>query len=413
MRTANRNTESRTAHRARNRVPRRTQAGSLLRAFVLAMVASLVCLVPVFAQVNAEAPNASSKDVYVPGPGTRPQLMFACCDQGTKTLNNLFADPTVLADLKELHAGLAISLNDLSAERARVVRDLNEASIPVVAWLVLSPEQGYYVNASNAPQTAERFAEFESWSKDNNLHWDAVGLDIEPNFEEFQGAKWRIAWTLFKRSLDGDRVRGPRQAYAALIRKMQTHGYRVQTYQMNFLADERKAHSTVLERLFGLVDMRGDDEVLMAYSSFNHKAGSAVVWSYGQDAQTLAVGSTLGTGNAETDAKFGPLNWQEFSRDTIVASHFSHLVGVYSLEGCVHQGFLSRLKTEDWNQGVTLGAAAIARMQRFRWMVQTILWTASHLLYFLAALFIAITWLVWRGRKAKQGTSKGLSSSTP
>jgi hypothetical protein len=86
----------------------------------------------------------------------------------------------------------------------------------------------------------------------------------------------------------------------------------------------------------------------------------------------------------------GPLNWEEFSRDTIVASHFSHQVGVYSLEGCVRQGFLPRLETMDWNQGVEIPAAALARMHRFRAVVQGILWTASHLLYFVAAFLIAV-----------------------
>ena len=76
-----------------------------------------------------------------------------------------------------------------------------------------------------------------------------------------------------------------------------------------------------------------------------------MVWSYGHDTQTLAVGTTLGSGDAKTNAKFGPLNWDEFSRDVTVASHFSQTVGVYNLEGCVRQGFLPRLITMDWNQG--------------------------------------------------------------
>ncbi|MGA8618134.1 MAG: hypothetical protein WB660_06380 [Candidatus Sulfotelmatobacter sp.] len=332
----------------------------------------------------------------MPGPGTRPQLMFACCDQGKEALSALLADPTVFADLMELHAGLAIPTDDLSPDRARLIRRLNEAGLPAVAWIVLPGDQGYYVNASNAAQTARRFAELEKWTQENNLRWNAVGLDIEPDFKEFHWPKWRLAWTLLRRAFDAGRVRGPRQAYAALIHEMQAHGYRVQTYQLIFLADERKAHSTVLERLFGLVDVRGDEEVLMTYSSFNHKAGAAMVWSYGQDTQALAVGSTLGSGNAALDAKYGPLNWEEFSRDTSVASHFSRQVGVYSLEGCVRQGFLPQLQSMDWNQGVEIPAAALVRMHRFRTLVQGILWTASHLLYFAILLLIALIWLIRR-----------------
>ncbi|MGC1902390.1 MAG: hypothetical protein WA715_01070 [Candidatus Acidiferrum sp.] len=378
----------------------------LLTSFVLSAAVILPYMSPTMLRLDVN--SESSKGVYVPGPGMRPQLMFACCNQGKEALSALLADPSVFADLKELHAGLAIPIDELSPDRAQLVHRLNEAGIPASAWIVLPGEQGYYVNASNAPQTARWFAEFEKWSRENNLHWNAVGLDIEPDFREFQWSKWRLAWTLLRRGFDSERVNGPRQAYAALIHEMQVRGYRVQTCQFIFLADERKVHSTILERLFGLVDVRGDEEVLMTYTTFNHKAGAAMVWSYGQDTQALVVGSTLGSGNAAIDAKYGPLNWEEFSRDTIVASHFSREVGVYSLEGCVRQGFLLRLKTKDWNQGVEIPAAALARMHRFRAVVQGILWTASHLLYFATAFLIVVIWLVLlriRRKHAARGTS--------
>lgn len=354
----------------------------------------VVSEMPSQAEDETHANDSQSKDVYVPGPGTRPQLMFACCDQGKEALSSLFANPAVFADLKELHAGLAIPSNDLSPDRAQFIHKLNEAGLPVTAWIVLPSEEGYYVNANNAAETARQFAEFEKWSNENSLRWNAVGLGIEPDFEEFQWSKWRLASTMLRRSFEGGRVLAARQAYTALIHQMQAHGYRVQTYQLIFLADERKAHSTVLERLLGLVDVRGDEEVLMTYSNFNHKVGAAMVWSYGQDTQTVAVGSTLSSGNSALDAKYGPLNWEEFSRDVVVASYFSHEVGVYSLEGCVRQGFLPRLKTMDWNQGVEIPAAALASMYRFRAVIQGILWTASHVLYFATLFLIALIWLV-------------------
>jgi hypothetical protein len=366
----------------------------LLTFLVLSLATTFSCTSP--GVVNLDAGPASGKGAYVPGPGTRPQLMFACCDQGKQALTSMFGDPTVFADLKELHAGLAIPIDDLSPDRAQLIHMLNEAGLPAVAWMVLPSDQGYYVNASNAPQTARRFAEFEKWSKENNLQWNAIGLDIEPDLKEFRWTKWRLAWTLLQRGFDEARVRGSRQAYGDLIHEMQALGYRVQTYQLIFLADERKVHSTMLERLFGLVDVRGDEEVLMAYSNFNHKVGASMVWSYGHDTQVLAVGSTLSAGNAAMDAKYGPLNWEEFSRDLIVASYFSRKVGVYSLEGCVRQGFLPRLKAMDWNRGVEIPAAALGKMRGFRAVVQGTLWTASHLLYFATVFLIAVIWLVRR-----------------
>lgn len=180
---------------------------------------------------------------------------------------------------------------------------------------------------------------------------------------------------------------------------MQAHGYRVQTYQFPFIADERKESSTLLERLGGILDLKGDEEVLMLYTSFNREIDSALIWGYGPDAQIVAVGSTNGS---DSDPKFVPLNWEEFSRDLIVANHFSHVVGVYSLEGCIRQGYLSRLKTVNWNESVTIPAESVRRVVRLRVRIQRVLWIGSHLLYFIAAIVIAMTWIIVRWNTRRQ-----------
>lgn len=370
-------------------------------------------VVLLFAMVCAGHAHTTSTSGDVVVHGNRPQLMFAC-DSDTPKLQKLFADLTLIPDLQELHAGIALSLEDLSPERAQVVRRLNEAAVPVVAWMALPHSEGYYLNANNAPQAEKRFADFEKWTADERLHWAGVGLDIEPSLGEWteiqQGPRWRVLTTLLGRVFDGQRVLRARTAYQNLIREMQRSGYEVQTYQLIFLADERRAHSTVLERLFGIVDVRGNDEALMIYSSFNHALAGALVWAYGPDAQTIAVGSTASSGDPKLDSRFPPLNWDEFSRDLIVASHFSKLVGVYSLEGCVHQGFLPKLKSLDWDQTVTLPAESAAKGQTFRRRVQTVLWIASHVVYIGLALLVAIVGIViwWRRRRKAKWTMRPL-----
>ena len=350
-------------------------------------------------------PRPGNEDIRIQGDGSRPKLIFAC-DRPTNELAKLFT-PQLISDLKEINAGIALSTEDFSPARAQVVRQLNAAGIPMTAWIVLPQDQGYYVNASNAPQTTERFAEFDKWTLDNGLRWEAVGLDIEPNFSEFSdihGHKLRLAWTILKRAFNSKRVQRANEAYTTLIGKIRSRGYSVQTYQLEFIVDERKAHSTLLERILGVVDVRGDDEILMLYSSFNHKIEAAVISQFGPDAQTVAVGSTAPTGDTAMDKKFPPLNWEEFSRDLIVARHFSPVVGVYSLEGCVHQGFISRLKTMDWSQTVVIPAAAAIDAARFARAVQSALWIGSHLLYFIVFFLLIIAWFVrifvkWRRRK--------------
>lgn len=371
-----------------------------VRFFIVVAFAVLLCV-----QVSAAA-RPEDKDVVIRSSGKEPpQLVFAC-DSSTSQLAALFT-PQLIADLKELHAGVALSTEDFSPARARVIQQLNAAGIPMTAWIVLPQEQGYYVNASNAAQTAERFAEFDQWTTANSLHWKAVGLDIEPNFSEFadlRGHKMRLAWTLLKRAFDARRVQRARQDYTALIGTMRSRGYFVQTYQLLFIVPERKAHSTLLERILGVVDVRGDDEVLMLYSTFNQKMGAAMISQFAPYSQTVAVGSTASSGDPAIDKKYPPLNWEEFSRDLLVAHHFSPVIGVYNLEGCVQQGFIARLKTMDWNQTVVIPASSVQYAFHFARRVQSVFWVGSHFLYFVAGFLLLAIWLVrmfmnWRKRK--------------
>lgn len=248
----------------------------------------------------------------------------------------MLSEPGVVADLIELKAGIALALPDLTADRASLVRELNRDGIPVTAWLTLPPEQGYYLNASNGRQAEVGFSDFEKWTTANELRWAAIGLDIEPNIQDFatlwQGRRFRLFWTLLGRYVDRRRVREAKYTYSALMREIGSHGYPVETYQFPFIADERAVRSSVLERLTGIVDVRGDREVLMLYTSFNPSLDSALIWVYGPEAQAIAVGSTTGP---TSDPHFARLNWEEFSRDLMVANHFSHVIGVYNLPAFV------------------------------------------------------------------------------
>jgi len=360
--------------------------------------------------------SAHATDLVVQdrGEDARPELIFAC-DRSTTELNDLFT-PELIADLQQLKAGIALSTEDLSPERAQIVRRLNAAGVPMTAWIALPKSEGYYVNASNAAQTAAWFAQFDQWTVANNLKWQAVGLDIEPMLSEYAaltGHKAKLLHMMLSRGFDSGRVRRAREQYAALIARMQARGYFVQTYQLEFIADERKAHTTLLERTFGIVDVRGNEEVLMLYTSFNHDVGAGIIWQYGPDSQVVAVGSTASSGDPKMDAKFPSLNWDEFSRDLIVARHFSRRVGVYSLEGCIRQGFISRLKTMDWNQQVVIPDRSVGKAAGFRGLVFTVLWVGSHIIYLAIAFMLVLTWLarmlVRRGARKRAARRAGIA----
>jgi hypothetical protein len=302
-----------------------------------------------------------------------------------------------------LHAQIAIAILDFTPERADIVRRLNQAGIPVIAWVLLPKEDGFYLNADNAPATAVRVAAFEKWTGENHLTWAAVGLDIEPNLAELTALKnhrLRLITTLLRRSMDGSRIARARQAYSKMIAEIQSRGYPVQTYQMPYIPAERSVHSSLLDRLLGTVDVRGNLEYLMLYTNVARPVGAGMIWSLGRSAQGVSIGTTDGEGTPGVGS--GPLNWDEFSRDLIVASHFSGQIGVYNLEGCVRQGFLPRLAAMDWSQSVIIPESSVRRAERLGLLLRTALWIGSHVLYLIFAALSLPAWLIWRRRVRKK-----------
>jgi hypothetical protein len=343
--------------------------------------------------------STPSAGIRVQGPGMAPQLMFACCDHGMSQMQSVLTNADVIANLKSLHAGLAIPILDFTPERAELVRRLNRDGIPVIAGLTMPSEQGFYFNAENAPEAAARFAAFDAWSREQGLRWDGVGLDIEPNFAELASPSghWRLFIRFLWRAVDVQRMHRAQRVYSALIANIRSRGYFVQTYQLPYLPVERKTHSSLLDRMLGTVDVRGDQEVLMLYTSYAGAAGAAIIWKFGPDAQAIAICCTDG----DPAANSAVLDWSRFSRDLIVAGHFSHVIGVYDLEGCVRQGFLPRLKTMDWSQSVTIPAVAIQGANRRLRVLTLVLWISSHLLYFVFVLLLAVALIGWRWRIRK------------
>jgi hypothetical protein len=359
---------------------------------------SYICYSAVLSAVAAQAPTG----IRVQGPGSSPEIAFACCDKGVEEMQSLFADRNVIVSLNELHAEVAVATPDFAPKRAAIVRRLNQAGIRVVAWIMLPKEKGYYLNADNSSAAMARIAAFEEWTAQNGLKWTAVGLDIEPNFSELAALKthrWHLIITLLRRSLDGKRIERAGTEYSRIIAELQSHGYAVQTYQMPYLPAERSVHSTLLDRLFGTVDVHGNQEYLMLYTNVARPIGAAMIWSLGPGAQGISVGSTDGETRAGVGS--GPLDWDEFSRDLIVASHYTRHLGVYDLEGCVRQGFLPRLKTMDWSKSVVIPAGSVRRAELLGLILRTVLWTSSHILYVISATLGLCAWFVWRRRVRK------------
>ena len=319
----------------------------------------------------------------------KPQLTFFC-ELGIEPLENLFSNPSVMQDLVALEASLSLGILDLSPIRAQVVQRLNRAGIPVVAWLLLPMEQGYWFNLDNASQAIACYISFKRWTADHKLAWSGVGLDIEPDIRLFQrliGRDWRVLAQMLKRSLNHERVRRAQMAYNALITQMHADGYRVDSYQLPLIVDERMVGSTLLQRLVGLVDALSDREVLMLYTSFLRPHGAAVLQSYANQADSIGVGSTGGGVDVGGLDRVHPLKWDEFARDLRFAKQWVDDIHIFSLEGCVQQDYLARLKTFDWQIPVQPPIEAEARITRIRRLLRAVLWAEAHPLLMLTGVF--------------------------
>lgn len=311
----------------------------------------------------------------VPDP---PQLSFAC-ELDPARLTELFADGSVIDDLRALTARVVIMVSDFSRERAAVVRQLNDAGVPLVGIPLFPVRDGYYFTVDNAGRAAERYEQWKAWSAEHALRWDWVGLDIEPDATFYQQIMINprgLPALLLPRLRDHDGPRRARELYASLVERIHLDGWRVENYQFPLIADERKAGSTFLQRLLGLVDVRTDREVWMLYMSFFRTLGPGLLWSYGADADAIAVGTTGGGPDIEGHPQMPALDWEEFARDLLLARHFTEQVYVHSLEGCVWHGFLRRLRSFDWQEPsrpCTAGAAGVMRR-----LLQALLWSDAH-----------------------------------
>lgn len=309
-----------------------------------------------------------------------PQLTFFC-ELPAAALTALFDDQEVIDDLKALNATVGLGLVDLSVERAEVVRALNVAGIPVVAWQLLPRGQGYWYTIDNAPAAIARYAEFQDWTETYHLTWEAVGIDVETDIREMTTAYHR-PWAVLPRRLvrlfDVERLRRARRLYQNLIADMRAEGYRVESYNMDVLADDRRAGTTLLQRFFGLVDLEVDRDYLMLYTSFERALDGGLIWSYAPDADAIAVGSTGGGVTLEDVPEAPALTWDELRRDLLLAYQWTDHIGIFSLEGCVRRGHLSRLRDFDWTVSIAPPLEDARNVSRRRRWLRTQLWLGSH-----------------------------------
>ena len=265
-------------------------------------------------------------------------------EQPSAAAEELFRDGSVAEFLAQNGFGVAMGMIDLTATRARIVRDLEARGVPVTAWLLLDRRDGYWLNADNAERAEHRWHETLAWAEREGLQLSRVGLDVEWPHRDGEALMRRPLATvvrLVRTRRSAATVATAERRYAQLVTAIRATGRRVESYQFPFIVDERRAATTLLRRVCGLLDLDVDREVLMLYATY---LGNPVVGAYIEDAEGVGLGVTGGGVFAEDPReKRNLLTWTDLEAQMRCAQELGKPVYIFSLEGCVWAGMLPQL----------------------------------------------------------------------
>jgi hypothetical protein len=298
----------------------------------------------------------------------KPTRLSFFNEQDGPELTDLVGDASVLRELHALKARVTMGLRDLSDERAAAVQRLCGEGIPVGAWLLLPREQGYFATYDNVEAVEARVEAVLRWTARHALTLTSLGFDFEPDLRELDRlfhhpVRALAGWA--RRSANRPRRERALEAYRALITRLQSAGWSIETYQFPLLLEDRAAGSHFLQRFSSSLDVRVEREVVMTYSSLLGPLGPGLVEGWTRSGGAVAVGST--GGGVDPLPK---LSFDELSRDLRLAARVATDVSIFSLEGCVMHGHLPRLLDFDWTAPVTVplrqrvGAASLRTSAR-------------------------------------------------
>lgn len=313
-------------------------------------------------------------------------------------LQELFKDSTLIPTLQQLHAEVRMGILDLTAERATVIKRLNQAGIPVVAWLLLPPEKGYWFNSRNGQQAIERYQEIKQWADQEGLLFKGIGIDLELDINDanlIRSHPWKLLMKLPPRLYDKSVIKEGQEVYAKLIALIKKDGYPLESYYASFIKDETANGTTSIQQLSRFLDVKVEKEIPMLYSSFmGNPDGLIKVYGIDIHAQAIALGSTGGG----VDTTLPVLSWDQLAHDIRLASSTATEIHIFSLEGCVEHGYLQRLVGFDYSVPVPIQpqqVEAIKKLQKNVIRASDILSHPNLLFGSLLLILVLVGWLLY------------------
>jgi hypothetical protein len=324
------------------------------------------------------------------GFGAKPHLSFFCELQSIE-FNELFADSALINELVEMQVSLRIGLHDFSPGRTTTIQKLNQAGIPLVAWLLLPEEDGYWFNMHNGGKAEKRYADFKKWTEENHLKWAGIGIDIEPDMNDARLAlshPWKLVWKVYKRLYDNKSLKAGKELYQNLLTTMKADGYSVESYIIPFIYEERAKNTTSVQKLMGIVDLETDREIPMLYTSAMGNPG--IIPLYHMDKMPIALGSTGGGVKVE-GIELASLTWDKLEKDLLIASALTNEILIFCLETSVQKGFLAKIKNLDFDQKAPDISAETKKQSKINSAIRFILVILDHPFWFTLAILAIIS----------------------
>lgn len=326
-----------------------------------------------------------------------PQLTYIY-DMPASHIVDFWSD-ALIASLAQGAIRICMAVRDTSAERAALVGRLNRAHIPVVAWIV--PADG------DAPQTydmhtavavASRYAAVNAWTTAHALQWDGIGIEISPDVRDavhFGDVPAVDTAALLGRITNRWHIDDATAAYDAVLAQMRADGYRVESYELPFVRDDRVSGTTLARRLLGLPALNADHVVVRIHSSHARPYGPGLIAAYAPECAAVSVGDLTLADNDQ------PLSVAEFWRDM---QHLSacgvphiYLAGMPTL---IANGWHSELCAGGWvRRSLPPRDEVQHQVARMRAGVRALLWAGARpqvMLPLLIPVLLLVRRMVWR-----------------
>lgn len=329
--------------------------------------------------------------------GAKPKYSFFCELPG-KEFSELFSDSILIKQLVKMQAAVRIGLHDFSEERTKTIQKLNQAGIPVVAWLLLPEEEGYWFNMNNGAKAEKRYADFQVWTKANHLNWKGIGIDLELDINDAKLAvkhPWKLAWKAYKRLYNSEQLKEGKEIYRNLINKMMADGYAVESYVIPFVFIEREEGTQSLQKLMGIVDLETDTEIPMVYTSAMNNSG--IISVFHQKDMPIALGSTGGGVKIE-GVELKALDWNQLKRDILISSKLTNEIHIFCLETSIKNNYLEKIESIDFSEPTPDVQQDIQKQLKYNRYIAFLLVSLNHP-FWLTAIFVAIMavamWGAW------------------